>query len=49
MHKKLPDTLEHAERQSSEFNEVFADPVAAKEMMAPSVERVQALLEQAGY
>jgi hypothetical protein len=37
------------ERQSSEFNEVFADPVAAKEMMAPSVERVQALLEQAGY
>ncbi len=37
------------ERQSSEFNEAFSDPETAKEMLAPSVEGVEALLRRAGY
>ena len=37
------------ERQSSEFNEVFTDPQAAKELLASSVEGLQVLLERAGY
>lgn len=37
------------ERQSSELSEMFSDPEAAKEMLAPSVEGVRVLLERAGY
>ena len=37
------------ERQSTEFGELFSDPEAAKEMLAPSVEGTRTLLERAGY
>ena len=37
------------ERQVAEFNEVLADPEAAKEILAPSVEGVRILLKQIGY
>ena len=37
------------ERQTEEFNGVLADPEAAKELLAPSVEGVRILLRQAGY
>lgn len=37
------------ERQSSELSDVLSDPEAAKEMLAPSVEGVKALLRQIGY
>lgn len=37
------------ERQTGEFKEAFSDPEVAKEMLAPSVERVRTLLKQIGH